>query len=159
MEDLSVISCSAGHLCCNKFKCNTFLIDTCLTAYLPPNMTLLIVMSKLWFCLLFWCGRKPHCVGIWLGLWSGLGCSHLSVWRSRITSVWQRIRGNLLQGAQDCSRQRLTSLVPTPPARCCALNCCCCCRRHFNPCHHVTTYEEECMLAHSLPYRHKFRLV
>lgn len=148
MEGLSVVSCSVGYLCCNKFRCNT-LIDKHLTAYLPTNVMLLIFVSKLWFCLLFWCGRKPHCVGIWLGLWCGLGCSHLSVWRSGITSMWQRIRGNLLQGAQDCSRQRLTSLVPTPPARCCALNCCC--RRHLNPCHHVTPYEEECMLAHSLP--------
>lgn len=105
---------------------------------------------------LFWCARKPYRVGVRLGIWCGLGCGHLPVWRSCVTSVWQRIRGNLLQGAQDCSWQRLASLVPTPPARCCALNCCCC---HLNPCHHVTSHEDCCILAHSLPNRHKFRLV
>jgi hypothetical protein len=58
--------------------------------------------------------RQPDRVGVWLGVRRGLGRCHLPVRRRHPAAVRQGVGGDLLQGAQDCARQRLgESLVGT----------------------------------------------
>jgi hypothetical protein len=58
--------------------------------------------------------RQPDRVGVRLGVWRRLGRRYLPVRRRDPAAVRQGVGGDLLQGAQDCARQRLGESLVGP---------------------------------------------